>query len=213
MKKLTVLVAVILIVSLFAGCDFLDWIFGEKLTIPEVDGIVNIGEWDDATEISVAGDIGIVKVLATTDYLYVLFDVVDSTDARLGENIKANDQTSINVNPTDGGSWGFPYDLIFETSADLPWDSKVNSGITDGWNTRWFPNDIQKYLPGDLESATEYSGTNRVTEWKLPLDSISGEILKVGGAIEIGSDPNPSCEYPIDLDWADESTFVSIIVY
>ena len=207
MKKLTVLVAVILIAGLFTGC----WLFPERITIPEVDGVVSIGEWDDANEIPVAGDMGIVKVLATTDYLYVLFDVVDSTDARLGENLKANDQTSINVNPTDGGSWGFPYDLIFETSADLPWDSKVNSGIIDGWNTRWFPNDIQKYLPSNLESATEYSDTNRVTEWKLPLNSISGEILKVGGAIDVG-DGN-SYWYPSDLDWEDASTFVNIIVH
>jgi len=196
-----------------------------------IDGILSPGEWDDATAIPVTGDMGTVRVLATTDYLYVAFDVVDSNDARTqytGE--EGNDQISINVNPTDGGLWGFPYDLIFEASAlsggcsgspedgghhCLPWTPKVNSGTsTDNWATRWFPNDAQESLPGDLESATVYSSGKRITEWKLPLASITvltGDVLKVGGAIDVGD--GTSYVYPVGLDWNIASTFVDIVVY
>jgi len=175
---------------------------------PTIDGVISEGEWDGALSIPVTSNMGTVNLLASIDYLYVLFDLVDSTDARLGQNLKGNDQTSININPTSGGPWGFPYDLIFETSADLPWNPKVNSGIIDGWNTRWFPNDAQEALPADLQSATIYSGGKRITEWKLPLASIGvspGNTLKIGGAIEVG-DGN-SYVYPVGLDWADASTY------
>lgn len=177
---------------------------------PTIDGVVEEGEWDGATVIDVASGMGTVSVIARADYLYVLFNLVDLTDARAGENLGGNDQISINVNPTDGGSWGFPYDLIFETSADLPWDSKVNSGTLDGWNTRWFPDNAQQDLPGDLESATIYTGAERITEWKLPLASTPGDILKVGGAIEVGD--GSSYPYPVDLAWDVASTFVDILV-
>ncbi|GAJ04081.1 unnamed protein product, partial [marine sediment metagenome] len=124
--------------------------------------------------------------------------------------------------------------IIFETSAlsgggcpcscpadgghhCLPWNPKVNSGISDdNWATRWFPNNNQEILPVDLESATIYSGGKRITEWKLPLDEIAiavlpGDVLKVGGAIDVG-DGN-SYVYPIGLDWGVASTFVDIVVY
>ena len=180
----------------------------------EIDGVLSPGEWDCTTEIPVADEMGTVKVLATTDYLFIAFDIVDSDDARLGQTF-GNDQISINVNPTDGESWGFPYDLIFETSADLPWTPKVNSGIIDGWNTRWFPNDAQEDLPVDIESATVYSGGKRITEWMLPLDVVDisvGDILQVGGAIDVGD--QISHWYPIGLDWipGDASTFVDIVI-
>ncbi len=116
------------------------------------------------------------------------------------------------------GAYGvFPYDLIFETSAlssvdgghhVLPWNPKDNSGTLDGWATRWFPNNAQEALPGDLESSTTYSGGKRITEWKLPLPSICGSLgdeLKVGGAVDVG-DGN-SYVYPIGLDWNVASTF------
>ncbi len=219
MKKLTVLVAVILIAGLLAGCGLFDWLFPKRLTIPELDGIVSLGEWNDATEIPVTGDMGIVKVLATTDYLYVLFDVVDSTDARLGENQVGNDQTGLNINPTQGGSWGKPYDVVFQTGADPAAFTTVllggaSSGISDGWYSEWVIDGVQLLIPLDLETITIYSGSNRVSEWKVPLATIdpsAGDILKVGGAIDIG-DGN-SYVYPIDLDWADTSTYVNIIVY
>lgn len=185
-----------------------------------IDGVIDEGEWDGAVSIPVAGDMGTVKLLATTDYLYVLFDLADSNDARTqyaGE--VGNDQISININPTDGGSWGFPYDLIFETSAlsagdgghhMLPWNPKVNSGISsDGWATRWFPNDAQENLPNNLESATTYSGGQRITEWKLPLASIGGlapgGTLKIGGAIDVGN--GNSYVYPIGLAWDNAATY------
>jgi len=191
-------------------------------TLPVIDGTVAAGEWDGATVIPVASAMGTVSVIAEAGYLYVLFDVLDSTDARTaypGE--VGNDQISININPTDGGSWGFPYDIIFETSAlsaedgghhVLPWNPKVNSGTIDGWATRWFPNDAQEALPGDLESATVYSGGKRITEWKLPLATIApspGDTLKVGGAIDVG-DGN-SYVYPVGLLWADASTYVDVL--
>jgi len=187
-----------------------------------IDGVVSDGEWDEAVSIDVVDNMGTVKVLATTDYLYVLFDLVDSNDARTDYEFEVgNDQISINVNPTDGGSWGFPYDLIFETSAlsvedgghhMLPWNPKVNSGTSsDGWATRWFPNDAQENLPSDLKSATIYSSGQRITEWKIPLATIGlspGDTLKVGGAIDVGD--GSSYVYPIGLDWSDANTYVDL---
>ena len=210
-----------LVAGLFAGCELFDWLFPKKLTIPELDGIVSLGEWDDATEISVAGDMGIVKVLATTDYLYVLFDVVDSTDARLGENQVGNDKIGLNINPTDGGPWGKPYDIIFQTGADpaaftttLP--EGLSSGISDSWYTEWVTDGTQYDLPPDLDTITLYSEGMRVSEWKVPLASIdpsAGDVLKIGGAADNLGDSGNSYVYPIGLEWADVSTYVSIIVY
>jgi len=222
MKKLTVLVVIMLVAGLLTGCGLFDWLFPEQLTIPEVDGIVNLGEWDDATEISVTGDMGIVKVLATTDYLYVLFDVVDSTDARLGENQVGNDKIGLNINPTDGGPWGKPYDIIFQTGADpaaftttLP--EGLSSGMSDSWYTEWVIDGTQFDLPPDLETMTLYDGGNRITEWKVPLASIdlsAGDVLNIGGACDNLEDSGGSYSFPDDLDWADpSSTFVNIVVY
>ena len=217
MKKLTVLVVIMLVAGLLAGC----WLFPERITIPELDGIVSLGEWDDATEISVAGDKGIVKVLATTDYLYVLFDVVDSTDARLGENQVGNDKIGLNINPTEGGPWGKPYDIIFQTGADpaaftttLP--EGLSSGISNSWYTEWVIDGTQYDLPPDLDTITLYSEGMRVSEWKVPLASIdpsTGDVLKVGGAADNLGDSGNSYVYPIGLLWADVSTYVNIIVH
>ncbi len=198
---------------------------------PTIDGVISTGEWDGAVVIPVASGMGTVSVIAYTDYMYVLFDVVDSGDHR--DNLvsgSGNDHISTNINPTAGVlTWGFPYDLIFETSALsggppggpddgghhwLPWNPKVNSGTIDGWATRWFPNDLQQPLPGDLASATVYSGGRRVTEWKMPLASSTapspGDTLKVGGAIDVG-DGN-SYKYPVGLDWNDPATFEDVVV-
>jgi len=181
---------------------------------PTIDGVIDESEWDGALEIPVADEMSTVSIIAYADYLYVLFDVVDSNDARIDYEFEVgNDQISININPTDGGAWGFPYDLIFETSALLaedgghhwlPWNPKVNSGTLDGWATRWFPDNAQEALPDTLESATVYSGGKRITEWKIPL-ATTALSLKVGGAVDVG-DGN-SYVYPIGLDWNDPETF------
>lgn len=222
MKKLTVLIAVMLIAGLLSGCWLFDWLFPEEVTIPELDGIVSMGEWDDATEISVAGDMGIVKVLATTDYLYVLFDVDDPTDARLGENEVGNDQVGLNINPTEGGSWGKPYNIVFQTGSDPaaftttePKTDISSSGQTDDWETEWVIDGVQLLIPLDLETITIYSEGTRVSEWKVPLATISpasGDVLKVGGSVGIDVGTG-SYTYPDDLDWSDVSTYVNIIVH
>jgi len=192
--------------------------------VPVIDGVLSPGEWDGATEIPVADGMGTVWVLATTDYLYVAFDVLDSTDNR--ENVgSGNDQTSININPTDGGSWGKPCDIIFQTGADPdaftspePDIDSDSSGMTDNWYTEWVIDGIQLFLPLDLVTKTIfYSGGNRVSEWKVPLASIApsvGDILKVGGSIAIDVPPNLSFVYPIGLDplWSDASTYEDITV-
>ena len=191
--------------------------------MPTIDGVISGGEWNGAASITVVGGKGTVKVLASAGYLYVLFDLVDPNDARTQYvNEVGNDQISININPTDGGPWGFPYDLIFETSAlsagdgghhQLPWNPKENSGTIDGWATRWFPNNLQEALPVDLESATIYSGGKRITEWKLPLASIGvspGDVLKVGGAVDVGD--GGSYVYPIGLVWSDAGTYMPCIL-
>jgi len=212
MKKLTVLVVIMLVAGLFAGC----WLFPERLTIPELDGIVSLGEWDDATEISVAGDMGIVKVLATTDYLYVLFDVVDSTDARLGQPV-GNDKIGLNINPTDGGSYGFPYDILFQTGTDPRAWQGPSSGLTNDYETQWLIDGTQYDIPPDLDTITLYSEGMRVSEWKIPLISINlsaGDVLKIGGATDIDvENQGLSFKYPIGLEWADASTYINIIVH
>lgn len=180
---------------------------------PVIDGFVSEGEWDEATVIPVEDEMGEVSVLAYPDYLYVLLRLPDTTDARMGENTVGNDQVGININPTEGGAWGFPYDLIFETSADFPWNPKVNSGDVNGWHTRWLPNDAQTFVPGNLQSATTYTGTERITEWRLPiewLESEVGDTLNVGGAIEVGN--GNSYTYPEGLAWDDPATFIEITI-
>lgn len=183
-----------------------------------IDGVVSPGEWDGATVIPAASGIGNVSIIADTNYLYALINVTDSTDARLGQNIVGNDQTGLNINPTDGGSWGFPYDIIFQTGADPNAWGGTSSGTSDNWYTQWSIKvsgitTQQVSLPPDLETETIYSGGNRVSEWKLPLSSIGvspGDELKVGGAIDRG-DGN-SYVYPVGLDWGIRSTFQSILI-
>jgi hypothetical protein len=178
--------------------------------IPTVDAVIGAGEWDGAVEIPVASGMGTVKLLASTDYLYVLFEVLDSTDARLGQNLKGNDQTGLNINPTDGAPWGLPCDIIFQTGADPTAWGGTSSGQTDGWETDWKVNGVQQMsLPPGLETMTLYSGGVRISEWKVPLASIApsqGDSLEVGGAIDVG-DGN-SYVYPLGLDWGDASTYV-----
>jgi len=195
-----------------------------------IDGVLSLGEWDCATEIPTEGherkisigSMGTVRVLATVDYLYVSFEVLDSTDARLGQTSPErhiNDEISINVNPTDGAEWGKPCDIIFKTGANPNVWTGISSGETDGWKTEWSIDGVQQLsLPGDLETMTLYDEVNRVTEWKIPLVSMDiapGGFLKVGGSISIDLFGNLNYVYPIDLDpaWADASTYEDILVY
>lgn len=184
---------------------------------PTIDGTVSSGEWDGAVSIPVASGMGTVKLLASTDYMHVLFDLVDSTDARLGENIHGNDQTSININPTPGPTnWGIPCDIIFQTGADPNAWGGTSSGTTDGWETDWEIDGTQLLsLPGDLETMTIYSGGTRISEWKVPLASIGvspGDMLHVGGAIDVGD--GSSYSYPPELNsnppasWGDLLSYV-----
>ncbi len=188
------------------------------VSLPVIDGTVAPGEWDEATVINVAGGKGTVSVIAETDYLYVLVDVMDSTDARIGENLHGNDQTSININPTPGAPWGMPCDIIFQMGADPNAWGGTSSGQTDGWETDWEINGVQQMLlPGDLETMTlyDYGTSTRISEWKLPLASIApstGDILKVGGSVGIDAPlPRGSFSYPPGLDWDDEATYVDVL--
>lgn len=179
---------------------------------PTIDGVVTIGEWDGATVIDVADAKGTVSVIAETDYLYVLFEVLDSDDARLGQTF-GNDQTSININPTAGAPWGLPCEIIFQMGADPAAWGGASSGPTDNWETDWEIDGEQLSLPGDLDTMTLYDGTTRISEWKIPLASINpspGDTLKVGGAIDVGD--QASHIYPIGLDWGDVSTYVDVLV-
>jgi len=199
---------------------------------PEIDGVISDGEWDGATVIDVESlndlqtrlgqpltspdvTMGTVSVIADTDYLYVLVNVTDSTDARLGENIKGNDQVGLNINPTAGAPWGLPCDIIFQTGADPAAWGGTSSGTTDSWETDWEIDGVQQTLPGGLETMTLYNYTTsvRVSEWKVPLAPINplpGDTLKVGGAIDVG-DGN-SYLYPVGLDWGDSGTYVDVLV-
>lgn len=210
------LVNVLLTLAVALSLGLLPAVASASPGAPTIDGVVTTGEWDEATVISVASDMGNVSVIAETDYLYVLVNVTDSTDARLGENIHGNDQTSININPTPGAPWGLPCDIIFQMGADPAAWGGTSSGTTDGWETDWKIDGVQQMsLPVDLETMTVYNYTTsiRISEWKVPLASISpsaGDTLKVGGAIDVG-DGN-SYVYPIGLDWGDVATYVDILV-
>lgn len=193
---------------------------------PIIDGVISPCEWTCATVIPVVGEMGTVFVIAYTDYLYVMFDVVDTTDARLGENLVGNDKIGFNINPTDGGLWGKPYDIVFQTGADPdafttpdPDLDNSSSGQSDGWETEWVVNGVQLPLPEDLETMTLYNGGRRVSEWKIPLTTISlsvGDSIAVGGACDNLGSTEPaggSYRYPPTLDWNDPAgTFVDILV-
>ena len=186
---------------------------------PTIDGVIDAGEWDGALEIPVASSMGTVKLLASTDYLYVLFDVIDTTDARLGQNLVGNDKIGLNINPTDGGPWGKPYDIVFQTGADpaaftTTTPPGISSGMSDGWYTEWVVEGVQYDLPEDLETMTLYGGGTRISEWKVPLATIDpsmGDTLLVGGACDNLGPTEPaggSYIYPVGLVWANASTYV-----
>ncbi len=174
-----------------------------------IDGVIGPGEWTGAQSITVASGKGTVSVIADPEYLYVLFDIADTTDARLGENPHGNDQTGLNINPTDGGSWGYPYDLVFQTGADPAAWGGVSSGMSDGWYTCWWlPGVGQVPLPAGVSTMTLFNPT-RVSEWKIPLGEFGAsffDVLLLGGAIDIG-DGSSSYIFPVGLDWSDADTF------
>lgn len=186
-----------------------------------INGIIGPYEWVGATVIPVASEMGTVSVIAYSDYLYVLFDVVDSTDARAGENLTGNDKISININPDV--SVGYECDIIFETGTDpAAWPIGPSCGPIDGYETNWVIDGVQVTpLPQDLEAKTIYSAGTRVTEWKIPLASIeglsAGDTLLVGGACDnlhiLGAPQGNSYRYPIILDWSNTSTYKSIPVW
>ena len=168
-------------------------------------------EWDCATEIPVAGGMGTVLVLATVDYLYVAYDLVDSTDVRLGEGY-GDDKIGLNINPTDGGPWGFPYDILFQTGINPDAWQGPSSGLTDDYETQWLIDGTQYDIPDDLKTKTIFNGTT-ISEWKGPLDSMAlspGDVIKVGGATDI---EKISYKYPVGLLWDDASTYFDIFVY
>ncbi len=220
------LVSVLLTLAVAVSLMLVPAVISANPGAPTIDGVIDpVGEWDGATVINTADDVSTVSVMADVDYLYVLFVVVDSTDAREGENLKGNDQTSININPTPGDTnWGKPCDIIFQTGADNAAWSGPSSGTTDGWLTDWEIDGVQELtLPTDLKTMTLYdkvAGT-RISEWKLPLASIAGlqpgDILDVGGTANVG-DGTSNC-YPPELNvgnvaanWGDLSIFVDILV-
>ncbi|HDZ54688.1 MAG TPA: hypothetical protein ENI19_02650 [Candidatus Nealsonbacteria bacterium] len=189
------------------------------ITAPTIDGVIDAGEWDEASVVTVANGKGTVSMMADTNYLYAAFDILDSTDARLGQNTSGNDQQGLNINPGPG-PWGKPYDIVFQTGADacafttpVPDNPCVSSGLSDGWQTEWVINGTQVMsLPGDLETKTLFGGGRRVSEWKIPLASIApeaGDELKIGGAANVDGTYNP---YPVGLDWNDVNTFYVLLI-
>jgi len=157
---------------------------------------------------------GRVKLIASQDYLYVLFDIKDSTDARQGENPKGNDQIGININPTDGAPWGLPCDIIFQFGADPTVWGGQSSGKIDGWETQWVINGVQETLPDDLKLKTTYTDDGRkIVECKIPLKTISpipGDTLEIGGAVDVG-DGN-SYIYPEGLSWSEVNTYAKTTI-
>jgi len=174
-----------------------------------IDGIKGSGEWDGAQQWSIADGMGTVYGVANGAYLNLLFEITDSTDARLGQNVHGNDQLSANINPTLGAPWGMPCDIIFQSGADCAAWGGVSSGTSDGWETQWQLDGVQQTsLPADLLTMTLYGGGIRTTEWQIPLASISpsvGDVLRIGGAADVGD--GKSYVYPVGLDWSDVDTY------
>lgn len=191
---------------------------------PTIDGVISPCEWTCAIVIPVALEMGNASFIAHTDYLYVLFEVIDTTDARLDENLVGNDKIGLNINPTPEGPWGKPYDIVFQTGADpaaftTTEPTGVSSGMSDDWYTEWVVESVQDDLPEDVETMTSYSEGKRISEWKIPLASINpsvGDTLSIGGACDNLGSTEPaggSFSYPIGLNWSDPETFVDILVW
>jgi hypothetical protein len=165
--------------------------------------------------------VGTVSVHATPSYLYIQWQVLDSTDARLGDNTFGSDQTSVNIGPSNA-QWGHPYDIVFQTGADSQAWGGTSSGTIDGWQTQWEVNGIQQpVLPAGLQSNTVYDGTYRFTDWVIPLGSLGltpGDTLVLGGSIEMGNEQgNPTYVWPVGLDFNfaephDGGTFAQVTV-
>lgn len=170
-------------------------------------------QWVGAEMIPVAGDMGNAWVMADKEFIYMLLDVADTTDARLGENTKGNDQVGLNINPTPEEPWGLPCGLIFQTGADWnAWGGEnKSSGETDGWKCQFVANGVvEPSLPSGVATKTIYDGGRRHSAWTLPLTSVAGDTLQVGGSVDVG-DGN-SYTYPADLNWSETDTYVSVTV-
>jgi len=183
---------------------------------PDIDGVIGEGEWDGALEIGYSSSMGTVNVLATTDYLYMLFELVDSTDAREGENTIGNDKISANINPTAGTPWCMPCDIIFQMGTDPASWSAPSCGPIDGYETDWKIDGVQYSLPADLETKTiyDYGLGIRTTELRIPLDTIDlslGDTLTFGGTgdnLHHHGELQDNCyQIPDGLDWSDIATY------
>jgi len=191
--------------------------------LPKIDGFIDTGEWDGAMSMTVwrptpdGTDImGTVKVLATTDYLYMLFDVVDPTDARQGQQV-GNDKIAVNINPTEGAPWGMPCDIIFEMGTDpASWPIGPSCGSIDGYETNWVIDGVQQPLPSDLLAKTIYSAPDqRITELSIPLATaglLLGDTITLGGGCDNLGNTGNCYRYPLGLDWNDVSTYADLIL-
>ena len=210
-KKLSILIALVMAISLCLSPA----VAVSAASTPVIDGVIGVGEWDGAIVIPVADSMGTASIIASRDYLYMMFEGNDPTDARLGENLVGNDKLSININPTDGGSWGKPYDIIFETGTDPAAWQMPTCGPSDGYETNWVINGAQvSTLPADLETVTiyDYGTGTRTTEWRIPLTTISplGTTILVGGNCDNLGNTGSGFKFPDDLEWAVASTYVEI---
>ena len=148
------------------------------------------------------GDGGTVTVYALTDasFLYMAFDTNDTEDARDGENVHGNDQTSVNINWNGTWSW----DYIFQTGSDPAAWGGSSSGDSDGWATQWSDHGTQSgSLPAGLVTKTLFN-TSRVSEWAIPLSAIGasvGDTLHLCGAISL-PDSAANAFYPLTMDGA-----------
>jgi len=204
-KKLSILIALVMAISL---C--LSPVVVSAADAPVIDGVFSDGEWDGAIVIPVANSMGTASIIASRDYLYMMFEGDDPTDNR--ESGYGNDKLSININPTDGGPWGKPYDIIFETGTDPAAWQMPTCGSSDGYETNWVINGTQQSLPDDVETKTLYSGGRRVSEWKIPLATIVplGTTILVGGNCDNLGNTGNGYRFPPTLEWAVASTYVEI---
>jgi hypothetical protein len=198
----------------FASCALFLAALSSTTQAATIDGVMDVGEWTDATVLQVTGGQGTVSVFVDADYIYAAFDVPgDTVDGRV--NYNHGQKLGININPTPGsGNWGFPMDLIFQVSMNaLPWGG-TSAGPIDGFGaTQWGVEGVdQLSLPLELQTVTLYGTGHRVTELRIPLATIAptvGDTLWVGGAVDYFG---LSYSYPIGINFSSSTGYAPIAI-
>ncbi len=195
---------------------------------PTIDGDISPGEWGESLCTGVGEHQSVtVYAQATTDALYLAFDVSDKTDNRGGDGIDVLDWNVGLVGDMTSHPWR--YVLVSKIYPDGSWGDSWDA-IDNGYFGSWA--DTQKdgyysHIPIGLEMVTSFATGNRVTEFKVPMSLMfdgahgwdgpsAGDVLLLGGDIS-GEDADGGnfeqyVNWPTGLDFGDADTYASILV-